>query len=193
MKTFKTLALAVAVSAGLVMSSAHSATPQHLNGELGADSAAFFDIFLVKGTVARIWGLKDVELTGNEGIDVGGVLTPKFSHQFCVFSNHASNGNDYKLTVESENSYKLTDSSDDSTINYELSVAAGNATGKSTVGTPDFTADFNAGAIEDQPNPNIGDVCDVKQNITLEIGLLSANPVTAGAYSDRVTMTVEPK
>ena len=186
MKTIKAFTLAAAVSAGLAMTSAHSATPQQHDGDLGGDSAAYFDIYLMIDQAARIWGLEEAILTGDEGING----TPEYEHSFCVFSNATDVMNGFTLTVQSDNLFTLDGVSGDS-VDYTLTVNDNfNGSDSSTTGNSSFEVDLKAGLLNNQPNPSIA--CEAEQNVTLKIKLDQSTAVTTGSFSDRVTMTVEP-
>ena len=188
MKKFKTLALAAAISAGLAATSAHSA--EQFDGILDPDeSSAFFDIYLRFEEVIRIWGLEDVELTGDEGLE--GVEA--YKHSFCVFTNDASDVNTYKLTVASDNDFELA-GVDGATVEYKLKVldVEGNSEESSSSANGEFNVEFNAGPLRDQPNPSIDCEGAGEENVDLEITLAAAADPASGTYTDRVTMTVEP-
>ena len=100
MKTLKTLALATAVSTGLLGSVGAMAAN---DGTLDTTSQGDFDITFSKDDQARIWGLVDLNLTDSNGSD-GTAL----EHNFCVFSNKSGTGsNQYDMQIDSANGFKL--------------------------------------------------------------------------------------
>ena len=200
MKTFKTLALAAAVSAGLLGSTGVMAARQ---GGLGATSDGDFEINFQKGSIARIWGFEDINLT-DQTIDEANAVTDNI----CVFTNKAVNSNDFKLEIESANAFQLagsgesSDGTDIPTIDYDIKVAgiSGEGTGEldnSNVnhGTEKTVnsgqSPLNAGPILDQPRP----LSDCAGNENFEISVWAANlaNIQSGTYSDTVTLTVTPE
>lgn len=192
MKTFKTLALAAAVSAGLLSSAGVMAARQ---GELGATSDGDFDILYVKGQQVRIWGLKDFVFDNSSA----GGLTQ--SENICVFSNGNNSSNQYKLTVTSDNGdagdsdeyFKLSDGADvPTTVNYSFVFKDNSGTSvwdTTSKNSAERVIEINAGPLVDQPNPN--EEC-VATNATIDITIPTA-PTQTGVYTDGITLLVEPE
>ena len=186
MKTLKTLALATAVSAGLLGSvGALAAT----DGLLGTSSSnGNFDIFLIKEAGTKIWGLKDLDLNGDEGI----ASIPRATYDFCVFAN-ASTGTAeaYKMTVKSANGNSAADgfrliNSAGALIDYNLTVTDGTT----TISDPDTETTLTAGAVPNQPNPNLL-TCDNNANATLEVWFpADQSGLSSGIYTDNIEITV---
>ena len=192
MNKFKLLAMAAAVSAGLLGSAGSMAANQ---GPLGQTSQGDFDITYVKGQQVRIWGLKDF-VFDNSSADG---LTR--SENICVFSNGNNSSNQYKLTVTSDNGdagdsgeyFILSDGADaPTTVNYSFVFKDSN--GASVWSTADDDSrdqvvEINAGLLVDQPNPN--EDC-VATNATIDITIPTA-PTQTGVYTDGITLLVEPE
>ena len=199
MKTMKTLGLAVAVSAGLLGSTGVMAARQ---GELGATSDGDFEINFQKGSIARIWGFEDINLT-DQTISEANAVTDNI----CVFANKAVNSNNFKLEIESANAFQLAGSGEGSdgvdipAIDYDIKIASlGTATGdldngEVTHGTQK-TIDsgqnpLNAGPILDQPRPV--NECAGSENFEISVWAANLANIQSGTYSDTVTLTVTPE
>lgn len=193
MKTLKTLALATAVSAGFLGSSGAIALTQ---GTLGPTSTGIFDITLIKGELARVWGLEDVELV-NDNLDSD---IDTYSANFCIFSNKGLQSNDFDLTISSASAtpFNLVDISGApgaTNVPYTLKitdpknteVTAQNSDGASK------TARLDAGSLLTQPLP--GQTCTGQENMSLEIALVDPETtnIQTGTYTDKITLLVEPK
>ncbi|MGI2026927.1 hypothetical protein [Endozoicomonas acroporae] len=190
MKKLKTLALTTAVSLGLLGSNAAMAETQ---GSLGATSEGNFDITYVKGTLVRIWGLEDFAFDNQAD---GASLTK----DVCVFSNGNSNSNQYKLTVTSGNVFKLIDGASneaDYTFDFGTKISGAttpavwtNAAGNESNG--DQVGNITAGALADQPNPNLDNCTSAEANAQISITIPTV-PTTAGVYTDNVVLLVAPE
>ena len=190
MKKFKTLALAAAVSAGLLSSAGVMAARQ---GELGATSDGDFEINYNVSPSVRIWGLEDMSFTGN--LSSG----DKDTFNFCTYSN---NTDEVLIEVESENTDFALNPTDAAggLLPYTVTIvdkdvaATTDTWGKDnlatgTQGSFRYPADKTVGVV-DGDNLCIG--TSYEQN-TLTVDIL---PVTGsiadGVYSDTVTLTVTP-
>ena len=200
MKTLKTLALALAVSAGLLGSTGVMAARQ---GDLGATSNGDFEINFQKGSIAKIWGLEDIDLT-DQTTDQASAVTD----DICVFTNKAANSNDFMLEIESANAFQLAGSgkggngTDIPTIDYDIKVAGipGHGTGELDNGSVSHGTDkivdsgqspLNAGPISDQPRPLYD--CAGNENFKISVWAVELANIQSGAYSDTVTLTVTPQ
>lgn len=191
MNKFKILALAAAVSAGLLGSAGVMAANQ---GDLDTTSKGDFYINYVKGENARIWGLEnlamdDTHLTGAEK-----------TQEICIYSNKNNTSNAYELTLESANSFVLKDQSEtpESNIAYNIKVdgigiGVGSLDSTDNNGTTDtYTDNLNAGAISSQPNPGLE--CSASaRNAKISVWFGSAPNVATGYFTDLITMTVAPQ
>ena len=202
MKTFKTLALAAAVSAGFVMMNANAnAVPQRLNGLLGVSSAAYFDISLTTESQAKIWGFVDIVLKRESD----GTVNDYPLEKFCVFSNNTNGSNEFTLEILSENGegangkpFQLIDQTGTNSLAIPytikvIDVKGEELEGNSTIGS-DGSVDklLNAGILSEQPDPLANNVCDAGQ-MSLTVSVPGNVPATAGSYSDVITMTVTPE
>ena len=200
MKTFKTLALAAAVSAGLLGAAGAMAAE---DGQLGQNSFGNFIINFQKGSIAKIWGFRDLDLN-DQTIDLGSAATD----DICVFTNRAVNSNDFKLEIESNNAFQLAGSGESSNgtdipkIDYDIKVAAieGKGTGElDNTNIPHGTQNsfdsgsnhLNAGSILDQPRP-FND-CEGSENFRISVWAADLTNIQSGTYSDTVTLTVTPQ
>ena len=200
MNTFKTLALAAAVSAGLLGSTGVMAARQ---GELGVTSDGDFEINFQKGSIAKIWGFDDINLT-DQTIDEANAVTDNI----CVFTNKAVNSNDFKLEIESTNAFQLagsgetSDGTDIPTIDYDIKVAGIQGEGTGELDNSEVThgidntvnsdqSPLNAGPILEQPRPLFD--CAGSENFKVSVWAASLASIQTGTYSDTVTLTVTPE
>ena len=192
MKTFKTLALAVAVSAGLLGSAGVMAANQ---GKLDTESTGDFYINYVKGENARIWGLEDLAMDDSHLVE-----TPK-TQEICIYSNKDNTSNTYELTLESANSFVLKDQSETSgsDIAYKIKVEGDGVVGQGTLDSSNLTggnkyvnSSMKAGEIPLQPNPVLE--CSASEhNAIISVWFESAPNVATGYFTDFITMTVAPQ
>ncbi|MBO9494648.1 hypothetical protein J7438_11175 [Thalassotalea sp. G20_0] len=193
MKTLRTLALATVVSVGVLGSTSAVAVTQ---GNLGSTSTGIFDITLIKGELARVWGLKDVELVdanSDSNFDT-------YTSSFCIFANKGLQSNDFDLSITSASStpFSLKDISGTqgaTDIAYTVKITdsastelvAENADGATKTGR------LNAGSLLSQPLP--GGVCTGNENMDLEIALVNSSftSIQTGTYTDKITLLVQPK
>ena len=171
-------------------------------GELGATSDGDFEINFQKGSIARIWGFEDINLT-DQAINEASAATDSI----CVFTNKAVNSNDFKLEIESSNAFQLagsgesSDGTDIPSVDYDIKIASlGKATGDLDNGEvshgTDKTVDsgenpLNAGSILDQPRP-LSD-CVGSENFKISVWAANLANIQSGTYSDTVTLTVTPE
>ena len=179
------------------MMTANAATAIRYDGELGPDSAAFFDITLTTAAQARVWGLEDIVLKRESDGSVNDV-TP--AENFCVFSNNVEGSNKFTLTISSSNNadgkpFQLIDQTgaNSTAVGYTISVNDGTTTleGNSTAGSSGSVSKLlDAGLLSAQPNPAVN--CTGGQ-MSLTVGVPTTVPAAAGSYSDTITMTVAPE
>ncbi len=205
MKTLKTLALATAVSAGLLGSVGAMAATDAPN-PTPTSSTGNFEIDLTILELARVWGLDDFPLTYNSSDNT----IASVEKDFCIFSNKNFTSNEFTLTVSSLNgngngntakSFTLIDEaastqgSDTASIPYKITIAENKDEGKSVStasGKNDQEFTLNAGALSDQKNPWT-DSCSVGTgNMTLKVEVTGNIIFPEGIYSDNVTLQVEP-
>lgn len=186
MKTFKTLALAAAVSAGVLGASEVMAAP--VQGGLGTESVGKFDITFKKDAKAAIWGMRDLPFTKDETKTLNA----------CVYSSTA--GVQFQVSTATGN-FSLTDGSN--TAPFDVTI-------KSTK-TPAHTAKWGAGGLghEDispvnfnvtgatEPTPDDGSpitsVCTGDdQTIDIDVSLTGTASLVDGEYTETITLTVEP-
>ncbi|MGI9278447.1 MAG: hypothetical protein ACR2PX_02315 [Endozoicomonas sp.] len=191
---FKKIAVAMAVSVGLGASSVMAAT----DGTIGETSNGNFDINFQKGTVARIWGLGDFNLT-----DANVAATPA-TEDICIYSNKAANSNTYQLEIASTNSFRLVGSGSDAStfVDYDIKVEGlGIGNGSLDNASVNHGTDANvtsqagnhldAGALASQPDPSIA--C-TGENAQISVWLpASVASLAGGAFSDTVTLTITPQ
>ncbi len=190
MKKFKTLALAAAVSAGLLASTGVMAAEDG-GLETNGPSVGWFDIFLYNNAKAKIWGLEDFTFTGTTDPNTD-------SKNVCVWTNTS----EYRMTVESDNGdFKLKDAADGVGADYTVTIkntqgteyteiwgAGAGQNGDGFTPTTDFIVGTGNYAIE----PTTDAACAGRQNVNVKIDLSNVNAAVTGAYSDRVTLTVAP-
>ncbi len=190
MKKFKTLALAAAVSAGLLSSTGVMAARQ---GELGATSDGDFEINYNVSPSVRIWGLEDMSFTGPLTSEVSDTF------DFCTYSN---NTDEVLIEVESTNTdFALnTTAAAGGLIPYTVTIVDQNAAGTTDTwgdenlasgaqGFFRYPADSTAG-VADGDNVCIGTGYDLN-TLTVKIPAVSSS-IGDGVYSDTVTLTVTP-
>ena len=190
MKKFKTLALAAAVSAGLLASTGVMAAQDSALVENGPASG-WFDIFLFNNAKAKIWGLRDFNFddesgdTDNEDVCV---YTNTDEFRMTVESANATEGKPFTLMSASDavgGTYKVTIEDKADTPNTETWGDGGHPSGFG-----DLT-DFVVGAGMTEPNAVCG-ATNATKNVNVKIDISRESSLTEGAYSDRVYLTVAP-
>ncbi|MBO9494599.1 hypothetical protein J7438_10925 [Thalassotalea sp. G20_0] len=190
MKTFKTLALVVAVSAGLLSSAGVMAARQ---GTVGPTSNGDFEINYNVNPSVRIWGLEDMSFTGS----LGSAVTDNFN--FCTYSNNtdkvlievASTNTDFALNTTAVSGgpipYTVTIVDKDVSTTTDTWGAGNLASG--TQGSFQYSADKTVVG-EDPNNVCIGTAYELNK-LTVDIPAVSG-VIADGVYSDIVTLTVTP-
>lgn len=186
MKKFKTLALAAAVSAGLLASAGVMAAQ---DSELVEDGPAsgWFDIFLFNNAEAKIWGLEDYIFDDTSGDSI--------DKDVCVYTNTE----EFRMTVESSNGdFTLLDAADGKGADYTVTIEDKGGTDPEVWGAGEYTSgfspltDFLVGATTTDPDVDCG-AANATKNVNVKIDITRASPLAdPGAYSDRVTLTVAP-
>lgn len=192
MKTFKTLALAAAVSAGLLSSAGVMAARQ---GELGTSSDGDFEITYNLNPQVRIWGLEDMSFNG----DLGSAQFDSFD--FCTFSN---NTEEVLITVDSANgdfALNSTPGVSGGPIGYELKITDKDDTDQSDTwgGTGNLGngqqgySQYSASMTPGVTNDTVACTGTGYSLNTLRVDIpavTSGAPTAAGDYSDTVTLTI---
>ena len=190
MKTFKTLALAAAISAGLLGAAGAMAEKQ---GTLGSTSDGDFDITLVHAAGVRIWGLQDF----NFNTEAGTTLQQR-AINICVFTNSSSSTTDGQYDIVATGSDPELSSGAGQTLPYtvEYSDSKDASDGYDTLITTGTIAnevgELNAGNLFTQPDPANGDVCnDTIANANIRV---TVDPSTAayGTYTGTVYLAITP-
>ena len=186
MNKFKLLAMAAAVSAGLLGSAGVMAAQ---DSELVTDGPAsgWFDIFLFNNAEAKIWGLEDYIFDATSG--------DSLTKDVCVYTNTE----EFRMTVESDNGdFTLLDAADAKGADYKVTIGDINGSASEVWGAGEYTSgfspltDFIVGATMTNPNVDCGG-SGATRNVNVQIDLTRASPLAdPGAYSDRVTLTVAP-
>lgn len=186
MNKFKLLAMAAAVSAGLLGSAGVMAAQ---DSELVTDGPAsgWFDIFLFNNAQAKIWGLEDYIFDATSG--------DTLDKDVCVYTNTA----EFRMTVESSNGdFTLLDAADAKGADYKVTIEDKEGTDPEVWGAGEYASgfspltDFIVGANTTDPNVDCGG-SNATRNVNVKIDLTRALPLAdPGAYSDRVTLTVAP-
>ncbi|WP_419832915.1 hypothetical protein [Endozoicomonas atrinae] len=193
MKTLKTLALATAVSAGLLGSASVIAnTVEFENGDLGTSSSAKFDITLAINSVARIFGLNNVDLSSADNGGLNGDGEVESTDAICIYANTDT----FSIGATSLGNFNLRkDGSGDSGASYILTLNSNTNGAGSTLGTwkTDSAADstpIQTVALASGDSP-IGETPTCATgNFGLKVSATFKPDAVAGTYSDTVTMTV---
>ncbi|WP_066015943.1 hypothetical protein [Endozoicomonas atrinae] len=185
MKTLKTLALATAVSAGLL--GAGGAMAVVVDGDLATDqSIGKFDITLTTNTMIRVWGLDDV----SEDVDSVSSLPTPLATDFCVYTNGTNN--QFDLTVSTGKGFELYNDGNSGSLEYALEIGDAGATQKKANfnSETNITELFDAGA--SQPDP--AQECSTG-NMSMQVSFSQTglNALPDGTYTDTVTITVQAK
>ena len=193
MKTFKTLAFAAAVSAGLLGAGEAMAFK---DGELGPNSVGKFDVRLLVDQKARIWGFEDLLFSDPEGSEVK-------TQNVCLFSNSGR----VSLQAGTINNFQLEDSAG-ATMDYILTVKGINADDgviSDTVGNNNgdntISVTWGRGSQQNSNNgthflpfaANITDSNSCPGNENLEVKINTSTPsatFSEGTAFDTVTLTV---
>ncbi|WP_419533598.1 hypothetical protein [Endozoicomonas sp.] len=194
MKTLKTLALATAVSAGLLGSGAIAAATPGVDGLLGATSEGSFDINLdIKGQII-IKGLESVDFSAplGKGDLIGGT-------QHCVSTN--SVGGKYAITASSDNAdgnkFRLMSPDAADFVEYNVYYSVGKL---ATSTIPGSKATLKSGETNDNGAAgfvsNDSTLACNDDNATVFVEIPEANVKTAtsqiGAWTDTLTLLVAP-
>ena len=193
MKKFKTLALAAAVSTGLLASSGVMAAFEDGELQINLPSEGWFDIFLYNNAQAKIWGLDDIEFLGV--INTSSAAEKTKNMDVCVWTNTS----DFRMTVASANNFTLQGGSENEGAKYTVTIAdaiSGVTPTKTAVwgdgnDSDDALTEFLVGTSITDHEPDCGTGGAVR-NVNVKIDLTSVTAVTPGAFSDRVTLTVTP-
>lgn len=191
MKTLRTMALATAVSAGLLGSVGAMAANQ---GSLGGTSNGDFDITIVNSSGVRIWGLQDFTF------DTDGTSSLQQSDiNICIFTNDSTSTTDGQYDIIATGSdLVLSNGGGSDTLNYTVEYSdskdATNAyqtlISAGTIATE--VDELNAGNLFSQPDPTLGDVCnaaDTNANVRVTIDPTGA---TSGTYTGTVYLAISP-
>ncbi|WBA80953.1 hypothetical protein [Endozoicomonas sp. GU-1] len=189
MKTLKTLALATAVSAGLLGSVGVMAANQ---GSLGANSNGDFDITLVHASGVRIWGLEDFTFDTN-----GDDSTLQSSNKdLCIFTNDATSSTDGQYDIiATGSSLTLSNGVPADALVYKVEFKDSNSSTGSYNTLIDNGAisaqvgSLNAGNLFDQPNPAIDTCSAPNANVKVTI---DPDGAPSGTYTAQVFLTVSP-
>ena len=197
MKKFKTLALAAAISAGLLGSAGVMAATQ---GELSdTRSEGTFDITFFNETQIILYGLEDIDLFSTSP----SVSGDEFKYTpVCVASNIGSSDTDvddnkYEIALSSDQDFKLeSGESGLGNIPYKLTVVDTGVPkgtwgdgGAVDNGAYDDTAlQVDSLLVNEPPACNSTDSVDR----VIRVDLVDALAAAAGVYSDTVTVTVAP-
>lgn len=186
MNKFKLLAMAAAISAGLLGSAGVMAAQ---DSELVENDVAkgWFDIFLFNNSEAKIWGLEDYIFDNASGDTI--------TKPVCVWTNT----DEFRMTVESSNgNFTLQDAGDAKGADYTVTIDDGEGTDPAVWGDGEYTSgfspltDFIVGTGITDPDADCG-AAGATRNVNVKIDLTRATPLAdPGAYSDRVTLTVAP-
>ena len=187
MNKFKLLAMAAAVSAGL-LGSAGVMAAQDSGLVTDGPASGWFDIFLFNNAEAKIWGLEDYIFDATSGNSL--------SKDVCVYTNTE----EFRMTVESDNGdFTLLDAADAKGADYTVTIEDKESTPNNGIwGDGEYDSgfspltDFVVGATMTDPNVDCGG-SNATRNVNVKIDLTRVSPLAdPGAYSDRVTLTVAP-
>lgn len=185
MNKLKTLALATAVSAGLLGAGGVLAA---VNGTVGETSTGKFDIRLNKDAKVAIWGMRDLPFTKDDTKTLNAcVYSTTGNVQFqlsttadeFILRNGDPKVNDPAFTVSVTDDQKTT-----------LWGAAGLSSGDTS--TENFSV---VGAIAEPTNSNgiISKACTGDdQTIDISVAVTGTSSAGEGAYSNEVTLVVSP-
>ena len=180
MKTFKSLALVAAVSAGLLNSTVVMAERQ---GDIGPTSDGDFDIFLSVGDQVQIWGFKDLYFANGKSSD---------DMSLCVKNNHSN----AQVRLSVEGAFKLGDPATDG-ANYSVTIADNNAEKTSTWGTKSGQLGSGYSSVEYKTAISndlaLTESCaDNSTYHAVDLTVQVEDLKGTGAWSDQVTVTVFP-
>ena len=186
MDKFKLLAMAAAISAGLLGSAGVMAAQ---DSELVEDGPAsgWFDIFLFNNAEAKIWGLEDYIFDDASGDSI--------EKGVCVYTNT----DEFRMTVESSNGdFTLLDAANGKGADYKVTIEDKGGTDPEVWGDGEYTSgfspltDFVVGATTTDPDVDCG-AANATRNVNVKIDITRTSSLAdPGAYSDRVTLTVAP-
>ncbi|MGB0360672.1 MAG: hypothetical protein ACPGEF_04585 [Endozoicomonas sp.] len=185
MKTFKTLALATAVSASLLATTGVMAATQ---GDFGiASSQGSFDISLFNETEVRIFGLEDVSLVNPNDTPTPGDLSGNTN--VCVYANVPN----YTVSLASTNGFALQGGSGtEDSVRYNLDYEREGAASETWSSRPGdnrsgmFAGNFERSVDDREQQECTTGVTAIKVNISEE----DYARVDTGVYTDTVTVTV---
>lgn len=210
MDKFKLLAMAAAISAGL-LGSAGVMAANNPSEASPTRSTGDFDITFFNETQIVLYGLEDIDLYSTDSTVAPGTVdftTPAPGQQtytpICVASNIGSGDattadNFYEIALSSTNDFQLENSAGSVSVPYSLILkninsplntwgGAGNSDGgeyyDNTVLVADSTDITNSIQAECPSDTTAGRIIDVD--------LTGATAVAAGVYSDTVTVVVAP-
>ncbi len=187
-KDLKKLLLAIAVTT--TATGVIAAT----QGTEGTNSSGNFDVTFDQGAKVRVWGLQDLSFTGDL---VAADLTKNFT--FCTFSN---NTDEVVFKVESSNgNFTLVSGSQTATapIDYKVQLAnknlapgAGEEWSKNALVSG--AQGFDRYSTQSLDNGGASNLCVAAQqttDLTVTIPKVATVPGD-GAYTDTVTLTIQP-
>ena len=144
-----------------------------------------FEITLFNETLVQVYGLVDVDLTDT---------TTTGQTPLCV----ASNVDNYEVAMSSDTAFKLDGPGDDVPYTLQITQNSSNIAGASwgANGTLGSGAYYTAGlskdaSLADANDDLAGTTCTANRFINIDLGTLPNN-LTAGQYTDLVTVTVAP-
>ena len=211
MKKFKTLALAAAVSAGVlgsagVMAAVNPSEPSNDRSE------GQFDITFFNETKIVLYGLDDIDLYSTESADVPGSVdfdNPSPGQRtftpICVASNIGSgdsgiSDNYYEIALWSTNDFQLENSAGTVSVPYSLTLKNINSPlnkwggGDGSAGGDYYENDVLVADSTDIQNSIQADCpSDTARGRIIDVELTGTDTVAAGVYSDTVTVVVAPR
>lgn len=191
MKKFKTLALAAAVSAGLLGAAGVMAATQ---GTVGETSNGDFTIFLNKDIKVAVWGFKDLYFISD------GTAIPSGSETvaLCVTNSEAPDAQVRFMVESASDEFKLENASTSGgSYTVKIEDKDNSATfaqwggDELTNGLFSETA-FEAATAEPAAGATLCDTNSDNYTVNMTIDVTPEPTVVAGVYSDVVTVTVTP-
>ena len=191
MKKFKTLALAAAVSAGLLGAAGVMAATQ---GTLEETSNGDFTIFLNKGISVAVWGFKDLYFISNSTAIPSGSETVAL----CVTNSGAPDSQVRFMVESTSDNFTL---KNDSVVGGSYTVTIedkGSSSTKALWGDGGLTTGlfseeaFEAGIAEPLAGATLCNTTSDNHTVNMKIDVTPDTNAVAGVYSDIVTVTVTP-